>query len=224
VARGFEKKIATIYAMIEIMDRGIGELLAELDRLDLRRNTLVIFASDNGPDPIPGPRFNFGRRGTKYEIHEGGIRVPLVFNWPAKFPAGERQSIAHFVDIFPTLVELGGLKVPGHARPRDGASLVPVLSGGRERPAAPRFWQWNRSTPDYTHNAAMRDGPWKLVRPYVTRNVPAAPSTEAPVLYHLPTDPLEATDVSALHPGRTVRMRAALEAWSAEIERERRRQ
>lgn len=219
--RGFEKNTATIYAMIEIMDRGIGELLAELDRLDLRRNTLVIFASDNGPDPIPGPRFNLGLRGTKYEIHEGGIRVPLVFNWPAKYPPGARHAVVHFTDIFPTLVEICGARVPANARPRDGVSLVSVLSGGRDRVDVVRFWQWNRSVPNYTHNAAMRDGPWKLVRPYVTRNVPTGNSSAAPVLYHLATDPLESTDLAAQHPERVARMQTALAAWSAEVERER---
>lgn len=223
LARGFDQNTATIYAMIEIMDRGIGELLSELDRLELRRNTLVIFASDNGPDPIPGPRFNHGLRGMKYEVSEGGIRVPLVFNWPARFLAGERRAAVHFIDLFPTLVDLCQLTVPARARPRDGASIVPLLTEDRERPDPIRFWQWNRSTPDYTHNAAMRDGPWKLMRPAVGREAPKGLSTAAPVLYHLTTDPFETTDLAAQHPERYARMRAALAAWSTEVEQERRR-
>ncbi len=220
---GCDKNTATIYAMIEVMDRGIGELIAELDRLKLREHTLVIFASDNGPDPIPGARFNHGLRGMKYEITEGGLRVPLVFNWPARFKSGERSAVAHFTDMFPTLVEIGGLNVPAKARPRDGVSLVPVLAGQTDRTEAVRFWQWNRLEPNYTHNAALRDGPWKLVRPFVTRAAPKGDSAAAPALYHLATDPGEATDVAAQHPERTARMRAALEAWSGEVERERKR-
>ncbi len=219
--RGFNRNTATIYAMIEIMDRGIGELIAELDRLKLRETTLVIFASDNGPDPIPGPRFNVGLRGTKYEVHEGGIRVPLVFNWPAKFPPGERHALAHFTDLFPTLVELASLRVPATARRRDGVSLVPVLTGRGDNTDLVRFWQWNRATPNYTHNAAMRDGPWKLVRPYVTREIPKGDSSAAPVLYDLAADPFETTDVASAHPERFQRMKAALDAWSAEVEKER---
>lgn len=220
---GFERNTATIYAMIEIMDRGIGALLAELDALDLRKNTLVIFASDNGPDPIPGPRFNHGLRGMKYEINEGGIRVPLVFNWPAKSAGGERQALVHFTDIFPTLVEIAALKLPGNAKPLDGVSLVPVLAGRSDRTDLVRFWQWNRAVPNYTHNAAMRDGPWKLVRPFVARGVLQGDSAAAPVLYHLANDPLESTDVAAQHPERFQRMQAALAKWSAEVERERTR-
>ena len=220
---GFDRNTATIYAMIEIMDRGIGALIAELDALDLRKNTLVIFASDNGPDPIPGPRFNHGLRGMKYEINEGGIRVPLVFNWPAKSAGGERQALVHFTDIFPTLVEMAALKLPANAKPLDGMSLVPVLAGRSDRTDAVRFWQWNRAVPNYTHNAAMRDGPWKLVRPFVARGVLQGDSTAAPVLYHLATDPLETTDVAVQHPARMQRMQAALATWSTEVERERTR-
>jgi arylsulfatase A-like enzyme len=222
-AAGFDEKTATIYAMNEVMDRGIGELIAELERLDLRRNTLVIFASDNGPDPIPGPRFNQNLRGTKYEIHEGGIRVPLVFNWPGKFPPGTRTAVAHFTDLFPTLVEIAGLKRPTNGKPLDGVTLVPVLNGTVDHTDVVRFWQWNRATPNYTHNAAMRDGPWKLVKPYITRADPPADSSVAPVLYNLATDPKETTDLAQQEPARHRQMRAALEAWSREVEKERTR-
>lgn len=221
--RGFDRNIATIYAMIEIMDRGIGELIAELGRLGLQENTLVIFTSDNGPDPIPGPRFNLGLRGTKYEIYEGGLRVPLVFHWPGKLAAGERRGLAHFTDIFPTLLELAGLRPPAKTKPLDGVSLVPLLTGSGERPDVGRFWQWNRAVPNYTHNAAMREGSWKLVRPFVSRNLLKGDSTAVPVLYDLAGDPTEQTDVAAQFPDRYRRMKAALEAWSAEVERERTR-
>lgn len=221
--RGFDKNTATIYAMIEIMDRGIGELVAELDRLKLRDNTLIVFSSDNGPDPIPGTRFNLGLRGTKYEIHEGGLRVPFIVNWPARYPAGERGALVHFTDLFPTLVDLCGLTVPSKARPRDGVSIVRVLEGKAAEVKTTRFWQWNRKEPNYTHNAAVRDGPWKLVKPYVTRNVPAGDSSEAPALYQLADDPGETNDLAKQEPERYARMRAGLDAISSEVERERRR-
>lgn len=221
--QGFEKNTATIYAMNEIMDRGIGALLAELDRLGLRENTLVIFASDNGPDPIPGPRFNLGLRGAKYEIYEGGVRVPLVFHWPGKFAPGERRGMAHFTDIFPTLVELAGLRALAKAKPLDGVSLVPLLTGSGVSPDIARFWQWNRAVPNYTHNAAMREGPWKLVRPFVSRNLLKGDSAVVPVLYDLTSDPAEQVDVAARYPERYGQMKAALESWSAEVERERTR-
>jgi arylsulfatase A-like enzyme len=149
--------------------------------------------------------------------------VPLVFNWPGKFKPGTRNAVAHFIDLFPTLVDLAGLKRPAKGKPLDGVSLVPVLNGTSDRTDVLRFWQWNRATPNYTHNAAMRDGPWKLVKPYLTRANPTGDSTAAPVLYNLATDPKETTDLSQQEPARYQQMRAALDAWSREVERERTR-
>ncbi len=221
VDRGFPANTATVYAMVEILDRGIGALLAALDELGLRGRTLVIFASDNGPDPLAGPRFNHERRGAKYDVFEGGIRVPLLFSWPGTLAAGRSEFPAHFTDLLPTLADLFGLGRP--ALPTDGVSFAAHLRGG-PAPAAPlRFWQWNRAEPNYTHNLAVRDGEWKLVRPPVTRNQIKGDSGAAPMLFHLPGDPTESADVAARHPERAARMRAAAEAWSGEVERERRR-
>ena len=105
----------------------------------------------------------------------------------------------------------------------DDADLVPVLNGQADRTDAVRFWQWNRAAPNYTHNAALRDGPWKLVRPYVTRADPAGDSKVAPVLYNLATDAGESIDLARQEPARYQQMRAALEAWSRDVERERTR-
>lgn len=219
--RGFPENTATVYAMVEILDRGIGALLATLDELGLRERTLVIFASDNGPDPLAGPRFNHDRRGAKYDVFEGGIRVPLVFAWPGTVAPGRSEFPAHFTDLLPTLADLCGLGRP--ALPVDGVSFAAHLRGA-PAPAAPvRYWQWNRAAPNYTHNLAVRDGEWKLVRPPVTRNQIAGDSTAAPALYHLPSDPGEATDLSARHPDRLARLQAAADAWTAAIEADRTR-
>lgn len=219
-ARGFGESTATIYAMIEIMDEGIRALLDELDALGLRENTIVIFASDNGPDPITGTRFNHGLRGTKYTIYEGGIHVPFVVRWPSRFDPGERAAVAHFVDVLPTLLDLCGLEKPADLH-LDGTSLAAVLDGRADAVDRPRFWQWNRGVPRYSHNAAMRDGPWKLVRPYVSRELVDGPSTAAPHLYNVIDDPSEQHDRAADHPDRFERMKAALEAWSKDVERSR---
>ncbi len=78
LGKGLPEKTAKVYAMIEVMDRGIGELLDELDRLNLAEKTLVIFASDNGPDPLVGERFNLTNRGTKYMINEGLVAPAVI--------------------------------------------------------------------------------------------------------------------------------------------------
>ena len=219
--RGFPENTATVYAMVEILDRGIGALLATLDELGLRERTLVIFTSDNGPDPLAGPRFNHERRGAKYDVFEGGIRVPLVFSWPGTLDPGRSEFPAHFTDLLPTLADICGLGRT--ARPPDGVSFAAHLRGAPAPPAPLRFWQWNRAVPNYTHNLAVRDGDWKFVRPPVTRNKPAGDSTAAPALYHLPSDPGEPNDLAVRHPDRLARLQAAADAWSAAVEADRTR-
>ena len=219
--RGFPESTATVYAMVEILDRGIGALLATVAELGLSERTLVIFASDNGPDPLAGPRFNHDRRGAKYDVFEGGIRVPLVFSWPGTLAPGRSDFPAHFTDLLPTLADICGLGRP--ALPPDGVSFAAHLRGAPAPPVPLRFWQWNRALPNYTHNLAMRDGDWKFVLPPVTRNKIAGDSTAAPALYYLPTDPSESTDVSAQHPDRMARLRAAADVWVASVEADRTR-
>lgn len=219
---GLDRDTATVYAMIEIMDHGLGELFTEIDRLGLRERTLVIFSSDNGPDPLVAPRFNQALRGGKYEVHEGGIRVPFLVRWPGVIQPGRTNTPIHFTDVLPTLVELCGLR---HAPtlPLDGRSFAGMLRDGDAPPAAPRFWQWNRHEPNHTHNAAMRDGPWKLVKPFVTKNKIDGDSNAPDALYHLDEDPSESIDLAAQQPERVRQMRAALDAWSLEVEKDRRR-
>lgn len=219
--RGFPENTATVYAMVEILDRGIGALLATVAELGLSERTLVIFASDNGPDPLAGPRFNHDRRGAKYDVFEGGIRVPLLFSWPGTLTSGRSDFPAHFTDLLPTLADICGLGRP--ALPPDGVSFAAHLRGAPAPPVPLRFWQWNRAVPNYTHNLAMRDGDWKFVLPPVTRNKLAGDSTAAPALYHVPNDPSESTDVSAQHPDRMARLRAVADAWGASVEADRTR-
>jgi arylsulfatase A-like enzyme len=166
---GLDEETATVYAMIEIMDRGIGELMNELDRLDIDGKTLVIFSSDNGPDSLVASRFNIGLTGTKYMVNEGGLRVPLVMSWPADFIAERRSEPIHFVDILPTIMELCALYYdPG--QPLDGQSFAALFDDPSRFVGQSRCWQWNRSLPNYSHNAAVRSGPWKLLKPFVTKN------------------------------------------------------
>lgn len=218
--RGVSLETATVYAMIEIMDEGIGELLEELDQLELTENTIVMFASDNGADPLVEPRFNLDLRGSKYEVHEGGIRVPFMWRWPGKFPAGENTSLIDFTDVAPTLAELCDLEWTP-ALPLDGMSISDALIKGTELPGRPRVWQWNREKPRYSHNAALRDGDWKLVRPFVTKNHPKGDSDLPPLLFNLKTDPGEQVDLSESRPERVDSMNQQLENWLQELEKSR---
>ena len=220
--QGFNKSVATIYAMIEVMDRGIGELLSEIEKLGMAENTIVIFASDNGPDPLTGERFNHELRGNKYQVYEGGIRVPLFVRWPKRFEPGERNHVVSFVDLLPTVLELCNVK-PEFPNPIDGQSFASVLQNRSAEFSPVRYWQWNRGQPNYTHNAAIRDGKFKLVRPFVTRGLKLEDSTLPVVLYDLKSDPAESNDVAGQHPDVVQRMGALLEKLCVDVEKDRTR-
>jgi arylsulfatase A-like enzyme len=168
----FTLAVSQIYAMIEIMDRGIARVLNELDRAGVAENTIVMFSSDNGPQfggkgEMCTDRFNCGFAGSKTLVYEGGIRLPMVLRWPAGLD-GRRQvhDMIHFTDWLPTILGLAGANPPQHLK-LDGIDAMPSIKGERNKVPTQRYWQWNRYTPDPECNAAMRDGHWKLVRPAI---------------------------------------------------------
>lgn len=219
--KGIDRDVATIYAMVEVMDRGIGELVQELKQLDLWENTIVVFSSDNGPDPSFKGRYNMEHKGAKYTVNEGGIHVPFVLTWGDVYKK-KVDSLIHFTDVLPTLVELCQLNDTIIDK-RDGISFANYIVNKKENAAGlfPHFWQWNRGVPFYSHNAAVRLGEWKLVRPYITNSLVFEESVQRPELYHIQKDPAESVDVSDDNPIIYNNLRVLLEQWSREVENRR---
>jgi N-acetylgalactosamine-6-sulfatase len=155
--------------MVAHMDAKIGALLKKLDELGLRENTLIVFASDNGGiyEGNNGPL-----RAGKADLHEGGIRVPMIASWPGKIPAGRvSSSIGCSVDMLPTFCAAAGAAVPESAK-TDGINLLPHLMEGRDiSDRGPLFWMLaskykvQRYTPDPGPQAteAVVEGRWKLL-------------------------------------------------------------
>jgi len=176
VEKGFSLGVSLIYAMIEVMDAGIGRIVETLDGCGIADNTILIFTSDNGPalhdwHGFSQRRFNYGFNGSKGNTYEGGIRVPLIIRWLDGLDAGVRSGeMAHFSDWFPTLLNLAGLDAPTDIA-LDGFDITPVLRGERGGIYPQRFWQWNRFEPVGASNAAMRDGDWKLLRPLIPQSM-----------------------------------------------------
>ncbi len=228
--RGFAPDIATTYAMIEVMDRGIGEVMDHLVSLGLENDTIVIFSSDNGPDPVIGPdrdqaeRFNLNLKGAKYWVNEGGIRVPFFVKHP-EMESKTATDLIQFIDVVPTLMDLCELPPISNALPIDGHSFTGLLSGeaGRPQNREATFWQWNRKLPDPTHNGAVRAGKWKLIKPFVTKNHLKGPSAAPYQLFDMTKDPEERHDLADQHPEVTRKLIDQYESWHAEVEAERRR-
>jgi len=163
------ESVRCIYAMNRRMDHGLGRVLGALARYGLAENTLVVFASDNGPDFHYRPdmqRFNGHFNGSKGTAYEGGIRVPAIVRWPAGLESDRTvDHLLHFTDWLPTIAELCG--AASGPLPLDGVDILGPLRGGAAQTPPQRFWQWNRYTPVRECNAAMRDGDWKLLRPII---------------------------------------------------------
>jgi arylsulfatase A-like enzyme len=137
-------RLQHFYGEITGMDHAVGRLREGLEDLGVRDNTLFWYCSDNGALPDVGSAS--GLRGRKGSIYEGGLRVPAFIEWPAKI-ASPRTSdvIATTSDIYPTLLDLLGIEVPGPG-PLDGVSLRRVIEGASDTRDAPvGFWQFDAS-------------------------------------------------------------------------------
>ena len=158
-------------AMVTMVDRQVGELLALLKELGIEQNTLIFFSGDNGgQDRFASPEYPRGLhnanknpqtgveyRGGKGDLYEGGLRVPFLAYWPGKIAPGRVSDyLGYFPDILPTVAEVTGAKPPADV---DGLSLVPELFGeaaaGRKQ-AEHEYLYWE--TGSWT---AVRQGAWR---------------------------------------------------------------
>ncbi|MCH8539355.1 MAG: sulfatase-like hydrolase/transferase [Opitutales bacterium] len=168
--KGLTPNVATLYAMVEILDSGIGRICDLLRRLMIDDDTIVLLTSDNGP-LLAGDflRYNGPFRGNKTDVLEGGIRVPAILRVPGFSTAGtEFSEMVSGVDWLPTLMELAGVGSFSPHLPLDGISIADALSGQTCSISRQRYWQFNRYEPVPRCNGAMRDGPWKLCFPWRT--------------------------------------------------------
>ena len=116
-------------AMTENLDWNVGRIVEKLEELNLMKNTIVIYFSDNGPN---GHRWNDNMKGIKGNTDEGGIRSPFIIQWKGNLEKGTTvNNITSVLDIFPTLVELAGIQNE-QARPFDGLSLKNLLTKIRD--------------------------------------------------------------------------------------------
>jgi len=201
----YEKIAGSPYAgEIYGVDHSMGTLRAELRKLGIADNTLVWFNSDNGSQQKQGTG---GLRGQKGTIWDGGVRVPGIIEWPAKVRKPSTTDVpAVTSDIYPTILEIVGLKVPDQIEPLDGMSILPLIEGRMaERPKPIPFWHGGGKAKDSGH-AALTDNVLKL------HNIGGKFE-----LYDIVKDPDETTDLAAEKPDVVAKMKAALSAWQESV-------
>jgi len=191
-------------ATVEALDQNVGRIVAALERLRLADDTILIVTSDNGGTQ----QFTAPLRGGKGELYEGGIRVPLVVSWPGLArPGSTCDAPVSSIDLYPTLLELGGMHPP-EGQILDGVSLLPVLRGAPtlERPRL--FWHFPCYVGRATPASVVREGDFKLIEFFEDGG-----HVE---LYNLRDDPHETRDLAASQPSRARAMAQALHAWQRE--------
>lgn len=248
--------VCKLYAMIEVMDEGIGRLLKALDDTGIAEDTIVIFASDNGPDmggegDSSQKRYNCNFRAEKMFAYEGGIRVPAVVRYPARYVGNTYcDAVVHGTDWFPTLLSLCKIPMPDPQK-IDGIDVSQILAGEAPAPCRELYWQWCRYNTEIKVNAAARLGNTKLVHApdWTYLDLPAwevdmdvdikyhpehfPTMTDKPVperkpikeaekqLFHLDKDPNETNDLSSVFPIETAAMEQRLLSWYESVEKDR---
>lgn len=181
--------------MIEIMDENIGRVLQKLKDLNLDKNTIVIFCSDNGATNMGN---NGVLNGFKGSLWEGGHRVPAIARYPEKIKPGSISDATILsMDVLPTLLATAGIS---HNFSFDGEDFSNVLFSGKEMKVRPIFWR-------YQNQWVVRIGHWKYLK-----------IKEKEYLFDLAKDLGETINVKDENPSMMINLRALVKDWEKEME------
>ena len=198
IKRDRRKKLV---AMTHALDRAVGYVLDALSAQGLYDDTLLFFINDNGGATNNASR-NTPLRGRKGQMFEGGIRVPFLAQWPARFGKGQVvDDPVIALDILPTSLEAAGVE-PSADGSLDGTSLVARLAGGQAQlPERTLYWRQREKW-------AIRQGDWKLV---------CAAKGQEEMLFDLAADPGEQNDQIAQESERATQLRDAHREWASQL-------
>ncbi|PHN07692.1 sulfatase [Flavilitoribacter nigricans] len=171
---GLDEKEARYAAMVEGMDKSLGDVMQYLDEKGIADNTIILFMSDNGGLSAVGRggtphTHNLPLSSGKGSAREGGIRVPMLAKWPGVTPPGStNEQYLIIEDFFPSILEMAGIRKFETVQPVDGQSFVPLLHGKNQSTGdRPLFWHfpnnWGPSGPGIGATSTIRKGKWKLI-------------------------------------------------------------
>jgi arylsulfatase A-like enzyme len=184
--------------MMQILDAGIGRVVAAVRRNPAGRETFIIFTSDNG-----GERFSkiWPFVGRKFDLLEGGIRVPQICWWPGRVAAGKvTDQVSMTMDLTATCLAAAGVAT-APTYPPDGRDLLPVLSG--QAPTSERTLYWRMGNRD---QRAVRRDRWKYLK-----------VAEREFLFDLAYDPRERSNFARKEPALLNELRGLWEIWNREM-------
>jgi arylsulfatase A len=216
------KSGAGIYGDFVIMvDAQIGRVLASLEKAGMTQDTLLIFASDNGPMWVPANVARFGHdaagglRGMKSDVWEAGHRMPFIVRWPGRVKAGmvSDQTIC-FTDLLATFADICGAKLPTGAGP-DSFSFLPVLEG--QQPVGKPIRGPIVMQAGSCSAMMIRSGDWKLINQLGSggfsqpKTIKPGPGDPAGQLYNLRNDLAESNNLYLKHPEIVARLEAEMQ-------------
>ena len=183
-------------AMVARLDQGIGRVLGALEDVGRRRDTFVVFTSDNGGERYS---FNWPASEGKGSLREGGIRVPAIVCWPGRVPAGRvTDQTVISMDWTATMLAVGGA-AQDPRYPLDGVDLLPLCRGQPVHFDRTLFWRTLRED-------AVRAGAWKYLR-----------TAKDELLFDIPRDPGERADLAPYEPKKMAQMRELFRDWNARM-------
>ena len=218
-------------AMIRSIDRNLGRVMDKLRELGLAENTLTVFLNDNGgggnnaAEHTRNTARNHPYRGHKFDLWEGGVRVPFIFHGPGRVLAGKTfDGLVSSTDVFPTFAKAAAAAGPAEL---DGVDLLPYLNGEKTgNPHDTLFWQqqvWPKPNerkpgpgyPTPAYNLAVRRGPWKAIK--LDQPFDGTNASRTWELYDLSRDPSELNDVATEFPDKVKELSAAFFDWQQQM-------
>lgn len=195
------------------MDDAFGRLMAAVDEMGYRDNTLVFFTSDNGPEGNGTSGRTRGStgglRGRKRHTHEGGIRVPGIIRWPGQIQAGSTSDTPVIgSDVFTTICRIVDIPLPDD-RTIDGASLLPLFGGKAVVREQPLYWRNHLAPQEF--RVGLRIGDWKIV---------GSDDLTSFELYNIVEDPHETKNLAESEPKRFAELRQRLIDHDASVLKE----
>jgi arylsulfatase A-like enzyme len=204
VAKGERQGNPAYAAMVESVDDSVGRVMKTLRELQLDKQTLVIFTSDNGG--FARATDNRPLRANKGSNYEGGIRVPVIIKWPGRIePGSVSNEPVISTDLYPTILAATGQDLRPYQHV-DGRSLVPVLTaaGGLDRDAIYWHYPHYNQHPQSFPSGVIRAGDWKLIEAFETGELS---------LFNLAQDIGETNDLSDEQPAKVAELHAKLKLW-----------
>lgn len=178
IDKGLDETEAAYAALVEGMDKSLGDLMDYLEKEGLADNTVILFMSDNGGLSALGRggkphTHNRPLNSGKGSAYEGGVREPMIVSWPGVVKPGTRcDDYLMIEDFYPTILEMAGIEMPDTPQTIDGVSFMPLLTGKGENPSDNRalYWNfpnnWGPSGPGIGATCSVRKGDWKLIYYY----------------------------------------------------------